>query len=111
MPPSVSRIARGPFESGIFFALLLLLQMSLAAGARAATLPQLFPALANLPETTTLVIELGWQGLSRLSPFEGNYLLELQNDQFEGTGHFRVATLTASRPIAVPRDAVRAFFL
>jgi hypothetical protein len=96
---------------GVFFVSLLLLQMILASCSSAATLPELFPALANLPESTALAITLGWQGLSPISPVEANYLLELHNDQFVGKGRFRVATLTATREITVPRELVRAFLI
>ena len=75
----------------------------------AATLPELFPSLADLPEANTVAIELGWQGLSPLSPVEANYLLELRNGQFEGKARFKVATAAATRDIVVPHDLVRAF--
>ena len=64
-----------------------------ATGTSAATLPELFPSLADLPEANTVAIELGWQGLSPLSPVEANYLLELRNGQFEGKTRFKVNSL------------------
>jgi hypothetical protein len=87
------------------------LQMVAAGRSSAATLPELFPSLADLPQAAALAIQLGWQGLSPISPVEADYLLELHNDQFAGKGEFRVATATATRNITVPRDLVRAFLV
>ena len=69
-----------------------------------------FPELADLSETKTVVIGIQWLGLSTLSPMIADYLLELHDDQFVGQGQFKVAEAPAvSRPIAVPRDVMRAF--
>jgi hypothetical protein len=109
MAASPARVAPGLAKWVVILASLFFLQMIPAACTSAATLPELFPVLANLPESTALAIQLGWQGLSPLSPVEANYLLELHEDQFVGKGGFRVATATAIREIAVPRELVRAF--
>jgi hypothetical protein len=73
------------------------------------TLAQDFPELADLPNARAVQIEIGWMGLSPHSPLTAAYLLDLRNNQYEGTGMFVVATEHASRPISVPRDAVRSF--
>lgn len=109
MPGTPFRIARGSTKWGTILVSLLFLQMVPAACTSAATLPELFPSLADLPEANTVAIELGWQGLSPLSPVEASYLLELRNGQFEGKARFKVATAAAIRDIVVPRDIVRAF--
>jgi hypothetical protein len=87
-----------------------------AIGYAAAAMPQStsltrqFPELADLSETKTVVIGIQWLGLSTLSPMIADYLLELHDDQFVGQGQFKVAEAPAvSRPIAVPRDVMRAF--
>jgi hypothetical protein len=80
-----------------------------AASVGSATLAKLFPELADLSETTSLAIAVGWQGLSLLSPVSGDYSLELRKDQFEGEGRFKVATASATRAIIIPRDVVRVF--
>jgi hypothetical protein len=86
------------------------LVLSLAASARAATLPQLFPELADLSDATRLTITFEWDGLSPVAPVASRYALELHGDQFTGTGSFSVGhpAVTASRAITVPRAAVQA---
>lgn len=111
MPATPFRIARRTAQRAVIFASLLFLQVVAAACSSAATLPELFPLVADLPQATALMIALGWQGLSPISPVEASYLLELRNAQFEGKGRFRVATATAVRDIIVPRDLVRAFLV
>ena len=88
------------------------LMLSLAASARAATLPQLFPELADLSDATRLAITFEWGGLSPVAPIASRYALELRGDQFTGTGSFSVGypAVTASRAITVPRAAVQALF-
>jgi hypothetical protein len=74
------------------------------------TLPKLFPALTDLPESKALVISMTWLGLSPLSPVRADYMLNLHNDQFEGVAHFKVAEAkSAKRSIAVPHDLIRTF--
>jgi hypothetical protein len=73
------------------------------------TLATLFPDLADVSETTTLSIGVGWLGLSTLSPISSDYSLELHKDQFEGEGRFKAATVSATRAIIIPCDVVRAF--
>jgi len=109
MPERSFRIGHGLAKRAAILACLLFLQMVPAASTSAATLPELFPALADLPEANSVAIELGWQGLSPLSPVEASYRLELRDGQFEGKGRFRVATATATRDIVVPRDLMRGF--
>jgi hypothetical protein len=109
MPERTFRIGQGQAKWATTLACLLFLQMVPAAGTSAATLPELFPGLADLPEARTVVIELEWQGLSPLSPVEANYRLELRDGQFEGKGRFKVATATTTRDIVVPRDLMSAF--
>jgi hypothetical protein len=109
MPERTFRIGQALAKWATTLACLLFLQMVPVAGASAATLPELFPGLADLPDARTVVIELGWQGLSPLSPVEANYRLELRDGQFEGKGRFKVASATATRDIVVPRDLMRAF--
>jgi hypothetical protein len=83
-----------------------------AAAPRSATLPQLFPELADLPDTTGVVIGIGWMGLSPLSPMSAGYMLELHGDQFEGPAVFQVAKApTVKRTVAIPRDLVRGFLI
>lgn len=98
-----------PIEWGSVLAFLLFAQIAATAGASAATLPELFPSLADLPDANGVGISLGWQGLSPVSPIQATYLLRLHGDQFEGQGQFRVATATAARDISVPHDLVRRF--
>jgi hypothetical protein len=109
MPERTIRIGQALAKWATPLACLVFLQMVPAVGTSAATLPELFPGLADLPEASTVVIELGWQGLSPLSPVEANYRLELRDGQFEGKGRFKVATATATRDVVVPRDLMRAF--
>jgi hypothetical protein len=83
-----------------------------AALPRSTTLLQLFPELADMPETNGVAIGVGWMGLSPLSPITAGYFLELHGDQFEGPGFFQVAEAPSEkRAIAVPRDLVRAFLI
>jgi len=83
---------------------------AVAAMPRPTSLILQFPELADLSETKTVVIGIQWLGLSTLSPMIADYLLELHDDQFVGQGQFKVAEApAASRPIAVPRDVMRAF--
>jgi hypothetical protein len=110
MQPKAFGLARKGLVPVLFVGLLCL-QTIPTAGSQTTTLPDLFPALADLPQTTTLAIELDWQGLSPLSPIEANYLLELHNDRFMGKATFKVATATAVRDVVVPRDLVRAFLV
>jgi hypothetical protein len=119
MKTSISRSTRTRIELGltIGFVLALFVQFAApalsqdraAAGVGSATLSKLFPGLADLSETTTLAVAVGWLGLSLLSPVSGDYSLELRKDQFEGEGRFKVATASATRAIIIPRDVVRAF--
>jgi hypothetical protein len=91
-------------------ALALAVGFAAAAAPRSATLPQLFPELADLPESTGVAIGIDWMGLSPLSPMTADYILELHGDQFEGLGIFKVADAAAvKRAVAVPRDVVRGF--
>jgi hypothetical protein len=91
-------------------AVVLTIAVAAAALPRSTTLPQLFPELADMPETNGVAIGIGWMGLSRLSPITAGYFLELHGDQFEGPGFFQVAKAPGEkRAIAVPRDIVRAF--
>jgi hypothetical protein len=69
----------------------------------------LFPALTDLPDASSLAVAIGWMGLSLLSPISADYSLDLHDDQFVGEGKFKVATFSATRAIAIPRDIVRAF--
>ena len=105
MRTSPSRMVRKPIKLGVILASLLFAQMVPAASP--STLPELFPALADLPDANAVGIALGWQGLSPISPVLATYPLELHNDQFKGKASFRVATATATRDVAVPRDLVR----
>lgn len=109
MTVNLSRIVSGLAKWGLLFAAVLFPQIVPATSAPAHTLPELFPSLTDLPEAQTLAIQLGWQGLSLLSPIKANYLLELHDDRFEGKGRFKVATASTTRNIVVPRDLVRAF--
>lgn len=109
MRTSPARLVRKPIKWGIILASLLFAQIVPVACTAAATLPELFPSLADLPEANALAIELGWQGLSPISPVQAKYLLGLHNDQFDGKGRFKVATATATRDIIVPRNLVRQF--
>jgi hypothetical protein len=91
-------------------ALVLAIGFAVAAAPRSTSLTRQFPELADLSETKTVVIGIQWLGLSTLSPMIADYLLELHDDQFVGQGQFKVAEAPAvSRPIAVPRDVMRAF--
>jgi hypothetical protein len=91
-------------------ALVLTIGLAVAAWPRSSTLADLFPDLADLPETRAVFIGIGWYGLSALSPLSAGYPLELHDDQFTGEGRFQVADgPTAKRAIAVPRAVVRAF--
>jgi hypothetical protein len=91
-------------------AVVLTIAVAAAALPRLTTLPQLFPELADMPETTGVAIGVGWMGLSPLSPMTAGYFLDLHGDQFEGPGFFQVAKAPSEkRAIAVPRDVVRAF--
>lgn len=102
MAKSVIRLAGVVLVSAIGFAAV--------AQPRSATLPQLFPELADLSETTGVMIGIGWMGLSPLSPMSAGYLLELHGDQFEGPAVFQAATApTVKRTVAIPRDLVRGF--
>jgi hypothetical protein len=91
-------------------AVVLIFAFAVVALPRSTTLLQLFPELADMPETNGVAISIGWMGLSQLSPVTAGYVLELHGDQFEGPGLFQVAkTPSEKRAIAVPRDLVRAF--
>jgi tetratricopeptide (TPR) repeat protein len=74
------------------------------------TLSYLFPDLINLPNTTALTLRIGWYGLSRFSPRNASYSLNLRNNQFEGDGKFKLAWASAARTIAIPRELVQPFF-
>jgi hypothetical protein len=87
----------------------LALPMVSSARCRADTLPQLFPALASLRDATSVVVVVGWGGLSPTSPITAEYMLEVHGDQFEGNGRFKVSWATSMRKIAVPREGVQAF--
>jgi hypothetical protein len=77
---------------------------------RPTSLMRQFPELADLSDTKIVVIGIQWFGLSTLSPMTADYRLELHDDQFAGQGQFKVADAPAvRRPIAVPRDVMRAF--
>jgi hypothetical protein len=90
--------------------LVLAVSFAVAAVPRSSTLPQLFPELADIPETNGVAIGIGWMGLSPLSPLTAGYLLELHGDQFEGPAYFQITDKPSEkRAIAVPRDLVRAF--
>jgi len=84
-----------------------LLAMS-SARSQAATLAQLFPDLARLPDTTALEITVAWSGYSPDSPVSGEYRLELHDDAFEGTGRFKVSWASSLRKFTIPRDNVQA---
>jgi hypothetical protein len=106
MQADASRLMAAP---GAIFIVASTLLFVPAACTKAATLPQLFPALTDLPAATTVAIEIGWMGLSPLSPTEATYLLELRNGQFEAKGHFRLATASATRAVTVSREAMQGF--
>jgi hypothetical protein len=110
MAASLFRLPRIRSLLRTIFAILLLCIVPISCG-KPTTLPQLFPALSGLSDTPALQIVIGWMGLSRLSPISAGYSLKLQNDQFEGVGRFKLATATATRPIVVPREPVRAFLI
>jgi len=91
-------------------ALIVVVGFAVAAAPRPTSLIRQFPELADLTETKTVIVGIQWYGLSTLSPMLANYLLELHDEQFSGRGQFKVAEAPAvSRPIAVPRDVMRAF--
>jgi hypothetical protein len=91
-------------------AVVLTIAVGAAALPRSTTLPQLFPELADMPETDGVAVGIGWMGLSPWSPVTAGYFLELQGDQFEGPGYFQVAEKPSEkRAIAVPRNLVRGF--
>jgi hypothetical protein len=91
-------------------ALVVAIGFAAAAMPQSTSLTRQFPELADLSETKTVVIGIQWLGLSTLSPMIADYLLELHDDQFVGQGQFKVAEAPpVSRPIAVPRDVMRAF--
>ena len=80
-----------------------------AAAPRAVALAQVFPELADLPETGEVGIGIGWMGLSPLSPINASYILERHGEQFEGLGFFQFADQPAvKRAVTIPRDLVRA---
>jgi hypothetical protein len=84
--------------------------LAAAAQPRSATLPQLFPELADLSQATGVMIGIGWMGLSPMSPMSAAYMLDLHGDQFEGPAVFQVAKAPAvKRTVAIPRDLVRGF--
>jgi hypothetical protein len=109
MRANPSWIVRKPIQWAIILASLLFAQIVPAASTSAATLTELFRLLADLPNANAVTIELGWQGLSPISPVQAKYLLGLHNDQFEGQGRFKVATAAATRDIVVPRNLIRQF--
>ena len=91
-------------------ALAVAIGFAVAAVPRPTTLIQLFPELADLPDTKMVVVGIGWVGLSPLSPMEAGYLLELHDGQFAGRGHFKVADAPVVwRPISMPADVMRTF--
>jgi hypothetical protein len=93
----------------VSLAVVLTVAVAAAALSRSTTLPQLFPELADMPETNAVAIGIGWIGLSRLSPVSAGYFLDRHGDRFEGPGFFQVAKAPSEkRAIAVPRDLVRA---
>jgi hypothetical protein len=95
---------------GAGVALALIIGFAAAALSQTTTLTKLFPETADVPETTSVAIGIDWMGLSPLSPMTAGYFLELHGDQFEGQGIFQVAKATpVKRPVAIPRDLVRAF--
>jgi hypothetical protein len=95
---------------GAGVALALIVGFAAVALSQTTTLTKLFPQTVDVPETTGLVIGIGWMGLSPLSPMNAGYLLELHGDQFEGQGTFQVAKAPiVKRAVAIPRDLVRAF--
>jgi hypothetical protein len=105
-------ISRGARIAGVgtIFVVAALLQFVPTATTAPATLPQLFPALSDLPESKALVISMNWLGLSQLSPIQADYMLNLHNDKFEGVARFRAARSASSkRSVAVPQDLMRAF--
>jgi hypothetical protein len=106
---NISRSPRSALWLAILFVGALGSLIILPARSLTATLTQLFPALVRLPEATAVEITVGWSGLSLLSPMNGEYVLQLHNDQFEGLGRFKVAAATSVRKIAVPRDNVQSF--
>ena len=77
--------------------------------ATSTTLAKLFPDLASLSDAKSVAIDVGWLGLSPLSPVSAGYLLELRNERFETEGQFKVASASAARPIKIPRDVLKAF--
>lgn len=80
------------------------------AAPRLLTLAQIFPELADMPDTSQVGIGIAWMGLSPLSPTNASYILDRHDDKFEGQGFFRVADkLFVKRAVAVPRDLVQAF--
>jgi hypothetical protein len=119
MKTSISRSTRTRIEVGLTtgfvlaffvgFATPALGQDRASAGVDSASLSKLFPDLADLPETTTFGVAVGWLGLSLLSPIRADYSLELRKGEFKGKGRFKVATAGATRSISVPRDVVRGF--
>ena len=91
-------------------ALIVAIGFAVAAMPRPTSLIRQFPELADLSDTKIVVVGIQWVGLSDLSPMTADYRLELHDDQFAGQGQFKVADAPAmSRPIAVPRDVMRAF--
>jgi hypothetical protein len=77
--------------------------------ATSTTLTKLFPDLASLSDAKSVAIGVGWLGLSPLSPVSAGYFLELHNERFEAEGRFKMASASATRPIKIPRDVLKAF--
>jgi hypothetical protein len=91
------------------------------AWSRPAGLAELYPALAHLPETPAVTIELKWSGLSDESPISAKYTLIRHGDQFGGVGEFFVekrmyqpaapdepiAKANTTRLIIVPSDLIQ----
>jgi hypothetical protein len=73
------------------------------------TLTKLFPDLASLSDASSVTIKVGWRGFSPLSPMSARYLLELRNERFETDAQFKIASASATRPIKIPRDVLKAF--
>jgi hypothetical protein len=72
------------------------------------------PATLDFSQTSEIVIEDGWQGISPTSPEKAQYTLSLSEGQFEGNAYFSAGhnpPLHITASITIPQEVVQSFLL
>lgn len=70
------------------------------------------PDALDFSHTTQIVIEDGWQGVSPTSPEKAQYVLNLNEGQFEGSAYFSAGhnpPLHITESITIPQEVIQPF--